>query len=311
MKSLINIDLETILNAFQEAFADYEVQLDNNELMRMLSRRGFNPALSFAAFEGEKIISFTCNGIGNFNGQLSAYDTGTGTLKEYRGKGLAKKVFEYSTPFLKKAGIKQYVLEVLQHNTAAISVYKSLGFEITRELYYYMIDISGLKKDSIAKTEQHIGLNITKLNTKLFDSDLQKKISSFWDFHPTWQNNFESVGRSPLDFIMIRAFVTDGTELQNEPYITKHTDLFINKEKVVGYCIFEPSSGDITQIAVDKRYRRKGIGSLLMNKIIEINKQETIKIVNTDINCESLAAFLKSKTIRPTGKQYEMINQIN
>ncbi len=79
---------------------------------------------------------------------------------------------------------------------------------------------------------------------------------------------------------------------------------------LIGYSVFEPASGDVTQIAVDKQYRRKGIGSLLFNKMLEVKKQDSLKIVNTEINCDSITSFLKSKNIEPTGKQYEMIKTL-
>ena len=94
IKSLSNISFDELFGAFEQAFADYEIQLNKAELMTMLKRRGFNPELSFAVFDGDKIVSFTCNGIGDFNGTPTAYDTGTGTLKDYRGRGLATRIFE-------------------------------------------------------------------------------------------------------------------------------------------------------------------------------------------------------------------------
>jgi ribosomal protein S18 acetylase RimI-like enzyme len=137
IKSLEKTDIGAIYKAFNQAFADYEIQITEEQFNVMIKRRGFNPELSFAAFIGNEIVSFTLNGTGIFNGILTAYDTGTGTIKEYSGKGLATKVFEYSIPYLRDANIKQYLLEVLQHNTRAVSVYKNLGFEVTREFYYF------------------------------------------------------------------------------------------------------------------------------------------------------------------------------
>ena len=69
IKSLGKIDFETIFIAFSKAFADYDIQLNHDELKTMLKRRGFNPELSFAAFDGEDIVAFTLNGIGNYNGK--------------------------------------------------------------------------------------------------------------------------------------------------------------------------------------------------------------------------------------------------
>jgi len=138
IKSLEKTNFETIAKACIQAFADYEIQLNAEELEIMWKRRGFNPDLSFAAFEGENIVAYTLNGIGYFNGIKMAYDTGTATLKEYRGQGLATKIFEYSIPRLKAANINHYLLEVLQHNTKAVSVYRKIGFEVTREFNYFI-----------------------------------------------------------------------------------------------------------------------------------------------------------------------------
>ena len=66
IRSLNNICLNELFEAFEQAFADYEVQLNKVELLTMLKRRGFEPKASFGAFDGNKIVSFTCNGIGNF-----------------------------------------------------------------------------------------------------------------------------------------------------------------------------------------------------------------------------------------------------
>ena len=104
IKSLEKTDFNTLFRAFGRAFADYEVQLNAEQLRAMLTRRGFDPALSFAAFDGAQIAAFTLNGIGNFNGVPTAYDTGTGTLKEYRGTGLATEIFRHSMPHLRRAG---------------------------------------------------------------------------------------------------------------------------------------------------------------------------------------------------------------
>lgn len=281
MKSLNNICLDELFEAFEQAFADYEVQLNKIELLTMLKRRGFESKASFGAFDGNKIVSFTCNGIGNFYGIPTAYDTGTGTLKDYQGKGLATQVFKYSIPHLKALGIKEYLLEVLQHNTGALSVYRKLGFEVTREFYYFK-----LKNDQISKTIRTLDFPYTLKPIKI---DEYNSISNFWDFKPSWQNSIEAIERSLEDFICLGIF---------------------SESKLIGYSIFEPMSGDVTQIAVDKQFRRRGIGSLLFQKMLESNKHSSIKIINTDIECHSIIAFLQSKNIEPAGKQFEMIKRL-
>jgi len=166
----------------------------------------------------------------------------------------------------------------LQHNKGAVSVYKKIGFEVSREFYYFRADTKQMHRNV-----QTAGSPYT---LQPIDINEYNSLSDFWDFRPSWQNSFESISRKKEGFICLGAFADD---------------------RLIGYGVFEPSSGDVTQIAVDKQFRRKGIGSLLFGKMLELNTCNSIKIVNTDIRCDSITAFLKTKNIEPTGKQFEMI----
>lgn len=282
IKSLKNISFASLFDSFKDAFADYEIQLEKEELERMLTRRGFVPGLSFGAFDGDKLVAFTFNGIGNFNGVKTAYDTGTGTMKDYRGKGLATKIFEYSIPFLKEAGVKQYLLEVLQHNTKAVSLYKKLGFEITREFNYFSQDNKAIQL-SLKNIE-------SEYKIKPIDFESIESLTDFFDFNPSWQNSIESIFRNKKDFKAIGAFY---------------------KNKPVGFCVTETNSGDISLIAVNHNFRRKGIGTLLLKESIHLIQHDSVKCINTNITCESISKFLEFASIPLIGKQYEMLKAIN
>ena len=280
IRSLENTGFESIFKAFSQAFADYEVQWNKTQLKTMLKRRGFVPKLSFAAFDdNEKIVAFTLNGIGVFNGIPTAYDTGTGTLKDYRGRGLATEIFETSLPYLRENKVEQYLLEVLQHNPKAISVYKKLGFETTRALNYFMQ--KNEKIDSRPGNSDYVVKQLDMLNFE--------KLYNFWDFYPTWQNEVQAIQRAPEDFIFLGGF--SGTRL-------------------LGYCVFAPASGDLTQIAVDKQHRRKGIATLLLDEAIKFNRNDVLKVMNTDAQSTSMTGFLKTKNIVLKGKQFEMIKSL-
>jgi ribosomal protein S18 acetylase RimI-like enzyme len=276
MQQLGNTSFEVIYKAFNLAFGNYEVQLSKDQLKAMLLRRGFDADLSFAELRDGEIISFILNGIGRFNGVASAYDTGTGTLEEFRGQGLATQIFNYSLPFLKERGICQYVLEVLQHNHGAVSVYRKLGFETSREFNYF---IANRAEILCSLKEPSCSCSICKINLRAI-MDL-----NFWDFSPSWQNSFEAIQRAEDCFRVIGAYV-DG--------------------RIVGYCVFEPESGDITQIAVCPVSRRQGVGSKLFFEAANQMTGDTLKVVNTDIACESITGFLTSKGLSVTGKQFEM-----
>lgn len=282
IRPLSGTDPEIIWNGFRKAFADYEVQISREQFMALTKRRGFDPDVSFAAFEGkDNIIAFTLNGTGTFNGIPTAYDTGTGTVKEHRGKGLATKIFEHSLPFLKKRNLEQYLLEVLQHNTGAVSVYRKLGFEVTREFHYFV-----QKCGEVRPGEDQAG---TRCSVRQIDPLAAASAEGFADFPPSWQNSFESVSRVPDHFVALGAF---------------------EEEILLGCCILEPASGDIPNLAVKKERRRKGIGSLLFREAVSLIRSDIVKVVNTDIHCDSITRFLVSKNIPVTGMQFEMVRQL-
>ena len=281
IKNLSDTSFDTIYEVFNQSFADYEIKINRTQFQSMLERRGFNPLLSFAAFEGDKIAAFTLNGIGCFKGIPTAYDTGTGTLPNYRGKGLATDIFNYSIPFLKKEGIRQYLLEVLQHNTKAVSVYRKIDFKTTREFNYFN------------QENKNIRIEIKKPDFPYFIKQINIEehlsVSDFWDFYPSWQNSLESIKRATGKFVILGA---------------------VSKNSLLGYCVIEPATGDITQIAVDKQYRRKGIASLLFSEIVKYNENDAVKVINTDISCTSINNFLEAINIKIKGKQFEMLKQI-
>ena len=156
-----------------------------------------------------------------------------------------------------------------------------MGFEISREFGYY-----------IQRTEE-IEFCSHDINNdfKFREIDLEQinKMSSFWDFNPSWQNDFEAISRKADDFRIIGTF---------------------DNKRLIAYCTFEPKSGDISQIAVDRNYRRKGIATELLKSIMKLNRHHSIKVINIDLNCSSLKGFLKSNHILQSGKQYEMIKKL-
>lgn len=278
IRPLTDTDFDTLAEAFARAFADYDTQWDPTELRRMLRRRGFAPHLSFAAFDDGRIAAFTLNGIGDFDGLRTAYDTGTATLPDYRAQGLATRIFEHSLPHLRAAGVRQYLLEVLQHNAKAISVYRKLGFETTREFDYFRQECPKL----------HLPV-APPLDLRDIDPAAAAACEAFRDFRPSWQNDTASVARGIEELVAFAAFI------ENRP---------------VGYCIAEPASGDIAQIAVDPPFRRRGIGTRLLARAAEASRTGAVKIVNTESRCPSIAGFLAARNIPRAGGQFEMIKKL-
>jgi len=281
IQSLESVPIQTLFEAFSSAFRDYEIQPNATELHAMLKRRGFNPAFSFGAFKDNRLIAFTFNGTGKYQGFPTAYDTGTGTCEEYRGRGLATKIFEFSLPRLRKAGITRYLLEVLQHNTKAVSVYQKLGFESIREFNYFRQSTDAVRiPGKPLKTEYTI--------QTMRWQDCQP-LEELGDYHPSWQNSFASIERSGEDFMAFGAFK------DNIP---------------VGYCIIDSLSGDITQLAVSRLHRRNGLAAALLTEALKHNRHHEIKLINADVRSMATIAFLNTFNITLAGRQYEMIKHL-
>ncbi|MDE6207881.1 MAG: GNAT family N-acetyltransferase [Muribaculaceae bacterium] len=277
IRNLENVDFDTLLfRAFSRAFADYAINFDKEEVRSMLVRRGFNPALSFAAYDGDEIVAFTFNGIGTYNDTLTAYDTGTGTVKDYRGQGIAADIFTYSLPALRVAGVRQYLLEVLQDNGKAISVYRRLGFETTREFYCFHRSIESIR----------LADNSAKCTVAPVAVDTVRTMQSACDFIPSWQNSIESIERGQGQLTCLAAMIGDAK---------------------VGYCVFDSATGDLSQIAVNAQFRRQGIGSRLLHEAAMRMVTGSIKVLNIPPDATSVIAFLCARNIPVATKQYEMI----
>ncbi|MFC2107511.1 GNAT family N-acetyltransferase [Bacteroidota bacterium] len=279
IKSLTSLSFQEIYDAFAAAFADYDMPMRSpDQLKQMLQRRGMVNELSFGAFDGDKLVSFTFNGIGDWNGMKTAYDTGTGTVKEYRGQGLAKKIFQDSVPVLKENGVKQYLLEVLQHNDKAIPLYTNQGFEITREFDYYVGNIDSFEFPESMEIE---GFAIREL--KMLPEEMVQK---WFDFQTSWQNSFDSIERGREHFKFFGGYIFD---------------------KLVSFGVVECNGGDITLIAVDPEYRRKGIGTEILRKLFSEITDEGFQLINTDGSCKSIKRFLEVLGIERDGGQFEMM----
>ncbi len=281
ISNLAGASMEQIHAAFQQAFSDYAEAWNKtlDELRQLLKRRGFDPTLSFGTFDNGMLISFTLNGIGTWNGQLTAYDTGTGTLPAYRKQGLAARIFNESVPALKQQGVHQYLLEVIKVNTGAFELYQKQDFKVTRELDYYI----GAKKDLTLKN------NTTGLTIKPLDKPDWDLLQQFWEFEPSWQNSIDAINRKRSSFKILGVF--DGNT-------------------IAGYGIVETGTGDIPQLAVMQHYRHHGLATALVSELLKYSESEVVRVINADAAYTSFREFMASIGLKPGHGQYEMIRNL-
>lgn len=171
IRTLSADDFEIVHAAFLEAFSDYVVPLSpsREQLLEMLTRRGWHPAASVGMFENERLVAFTLNGIDGDAG----YDSGTGVIPSHRRHGLARTMMERSFELLRERGCTRYVLEVIDSNTRAADLYRGLGF----------VESRGLQCWTFASEE-----------AVTFDGDGSIRIAG--DIEPPWQNTAASISRA-------------------------------------------------------------------------------------------------------------------
>lgn len=279
IKDLSQLSIEQLYQVHADAFSDYPFHWSKEAFERLLIRRGFAPALSFGAFIGDHPVAFTMNGIRPFQGALTAYDCSTGTVPEHRTRGLASKIFEHSLPYLRNVGVKQYVLEVLEDNTTALSVYRKQNFQVSRKFECYAGPASALKHQAVPE-----GIQTRQVNT-----DSLPIAESWADFPLSWQNSLHSIQAASehMQFLMAYADQTP-----------------------VALGAIETISGDIPFLAVDPVHRRKGIGSSLLSELKQWNTSTELRIVNVQDDQSCSIGFAKASGIPFRVSQLEMIKPL-
>jgi len=280
-KLLTDLSFKDIHKTFQKAFADYVVpfQLTRKELSYMTGRRGYRADLSFGAFRKDELVGYTLNGIGTWNGTLTAYDTGTGIVPEHRKKGLAETIFLKSIPLLKGHGIRNYLLEVIDTNTPAIKLYKKMGFKETRRFDFQTIKINDLNLKDCDDT-------VTIQLADILDWKMARK---FWNNDPSWQNSIESIHRKKESFAICAAQ---------------------KNNQLAGYGVIQKSNGDIPQLAVHKSYRKQHIASSILAALSGYSKSDSLRFINTIQSDTETRKFLDTIGIIKQGGQLEMIKKL-
>lgn len=271
---------QTLLEAFSDYFVTMQPEID--ALQRLYQMEGVRLDHSFGAFDGDKMVGFTVNGIGEWRGKLSAYDAGTGVIPAYRRRGVSRRMFGEILPFLRKCHIEQYLLEVIFENTPAFDFYWSLGFQVERELAVF-------KQDKVLTTEEANLSNRKDTEIKEIENPDWKLLQSFWTHQPSWQNSVDSMKRS-----------TTEAEINK-----KVLGVFLN-ERLIGYGIVFPKSGNVPQFAIAENHRRKGFGGALLSALRNQAKSD-LKVYNVDEKARDVTAFLEAKGFSLLTRQYEML----
>lgn len=260
--TLENIGIETLHETFLNAFSDYQVKMNLPlfKFQHMLQRRGYVPKVSIGAFNNETLVGFVLNGVRNWDGKLTAYDTGTGIIEAYRKQGITSNMLLNVRQLFRQMGVEQYLLEVIQSNTSALQLYKKQGFKILRDFQCFHLDKNKYNPITTYKVE----------HVDMINPNDWRELTEFWDFVPSWQNSIDSINAVSDSFI----------------YSIVHLD-----DNIVGYGVIDKKTGDIPQIAVNKNYRRKGIAKSIITDLMKNTESYNINVINVDGRSKSMKDF--------------------
>lgn len=282
-RTLETVALEDLHATFLEAFSDYLVRMDVPlwKFETMARRRGMVPEMSVGAFAEDRLVGFLFNGVRRWGGRMTAYDTGTGVVPDFRKRGATTGMFAHTLRILRERDIEQYLLEVIKENDPAGDLYRKQGFEAVRSLNCYLAPV-----DTIDGGPTPEGVDLVEMPV---DALGWERLRAFWDFEPSWQNSVDSVMAVPETLQAVTA--VDGS-------------------KVVGYGIVEPRTGDVAQLAVAPDRRGDGIGRALVGRLAELTDVENLVALNLDEDSKAANAFVEAVGFQPYIAQYEMVLQL-
>ncbi|MEN3324615.1 GNAT family N-acetyltransferase [Mariniflexile soesokkakense] len=275
--TLERTDLNTILDTFNSAFSDYIIPLKftNESFKNKLENDRINLNFSIGAFENGKLIAFILHGFDIIKGKKTFFNAGTGVVPNKRGYQLTTQLYNYILPKFREENISHIILEVITSNIRAFKIYGTIGFKTNRILHSY--------KGTVKKYPQE-----SKYLIKQFEIDDWKKIRSFWDFSPSWQNNIQAINNVTKTHISIGVFENDC---------------------LLGYLCFNPKNKLIKQFAVESTKRRNSIASLLFDHMSH-NYFSDFYIINIESSDSATIKFLENYGLSKVFSQYEMILEI-
>ncbi|MEQ8925517.1 MAG: GNAT family N-acetyltransferase [Fulvivirga sp.] len=285
MKPFKPVDLTEMYITFLDAFSDYALpfKLTKEQFVRkFVQKLKLDFGLSVGAYHYDgSLAGFIFTAVNYYEGKLTAYNGGTGVRPRSRGFRLTTQMYEYLVPLLKERGIKQCVLEVLTSNIRAIKAYEAIGFERTKYFKCYILNNENV---DFGDTQYHGEYEIKEV--KIPNWNLYGK---FCDYAPS--------------FLDTSRMIDDN--LANETILEVRDD-----DECVGFAIYQPSFGRISQVGIKHEKRRKGIGTSLMSYIYQTSTLKKITIINVNNEAEGTKRFFENLGFENQIDQYEMIMSV-
>lgn len=273
-RTLHNVSTPDLCDTFNAAFSDYIVPLHLTPSILEQKMQGENLLrdYSIGAFAGNALGGFILHAVDNKAHPTVLYNGGTGIIPQYRGQHLVQKMYDQFIPAYQSQGIRKIILEVISTNLPAIKAYTNTGFHKTRTIHSF--------KGNIKTHKNPAGISIKENKTP--DWPL---LDTFMDMIPTWSNSVSSIQRE-APFTVTWEATANG---QTAGFISVHKD-----------------TRRIRNIAVHPEFRRKGVGSALLQYASDQFMGAAVSIINIDEHFPEIDKFLQQAGLMHYLSQYEM-----
>jgi len=138
-QTLAHCTIEEIVECLLLGFKNYFVPMPDSVVYwenRFKAAR-VDWRLSAGAFVGNKLVGFVIHGIDEFEGNLTAFNTGTCVIEAYRGLKVVDQLYQFILDDLRANHVSICLLEVIQENHIAVRVYERIGFEIIKSYHCF------------------------------------------------------------------------------------------------------------------------------------------------------------------------------
>ncbi len=277
IRTLVNDDMPAMHIAFQKAFSDYKVsfKMDYATFSRRFKYKlNIQFDLSVGIFHRQEMVAFIFHALNQYHGELTLYNGGTGVIPAHRGKQLVQSMYDFILPIAQQNKVTSNVLEVLTDNHRAIKAYEKVGFKKVQTFRCFKSSHLHFK---------HINKEVVVKNQRLFDP---AKYQYFMLNTPSFQDSNEHL-------------------IYNADHETT-LEAMDNKE-IVGYIIFQKTTGRISQLAVKEDRQHEGIGSRLITECKLLSSEApSLTLINLPAKAEKTYHYLLNRGFENQIDQYEM-----
>lgn len=284
IKPLASDHTDLMYKCFLEAFSDYSMhfQLDYDAFKRkFIQKLNLHYPFSCGAFNKDQLIGFIFTSTGIYKGKTTAYNGGTGVVPAFRGQSITRQMYQFLQKEFELHNIHQMALEVITHNESAIKAYEKCGFTKKKLLKCYKLSGTRIRANDI---DDQLPLHFAVAAKPDWEQYIR-----FWDIEPTYLDHIDNLSKNVSNEVILEAYVLD---------------------KLAGYAIFQKEVGRISQFAISKEYRKKGIGTLLLNEVVEKSFIKSISVLNVAGNHKNTNTFLLNRGFENQVDQFEMIKSL-